>query len=302
MQTRPIAGPTDRPLLAALLRAIPNNREYPGVEDLGDLLEDTAIDRVRDTRLWLAPDGSALAMAWLRPEYNTLFFHLHPSAGPVADELLRWGAGRAAEAGGERGEPLRLLARANSDNPARVALLRRHGFSQEDWFVPHYERPLASPIDPPALPEGFTIRHVAGEGEVEDYVALHRAAFGTEVMTAEARLRSMREPTYEPELDLVAVAPGGELAAFVVGWIDHEEQARSGRRVGWTDPVGTRPQYQRLGLARALLNEACRRLQERGIEVAATGTGSWNAPMLALAEATGYREVYRSLAFGKDIR
>lgn len=303
MQDRPIAGPADRELLTALLRSIPNNREYPGVEDLPDLLEDAALDRRRHTRLWLAPDGTPLAMMWLAVAYDTLHFHIHPGAPPeVEAELMRTALYRASAVARERGGPLSLVGRANSDNLQRVALLERHGFAPLDWFVPHYERPLSASIDPPALPDGFGVRTVAGEHEVEAYVALHRAAFGTEIMTVEARLRAMREPTYEPDLDLVAVAPDGELAAFVVGWIDHEEALRSGRRVGWTDPVGTRPAHQRRGLARALLNEACRRLRERGMEVAVTGTGSWNTAMMALAEAAGYREVYRSQAFGLEVR
>jgi hypothetical protein len=47
----------------------------------------------------------------------------------------------------------------------------------------------------------------------------HRAAFGTEYLTVEERLATMREPEYDPELDLLAVAPDGRLAAYCMCFI-----------------------------------------------------------------------------------
>jgi hypothetical protein len=77
-------------------------------------------------------------------------------------------------------------------------------------------RTLDEPIPEPALPPGFTIRAVAGEAEVAARVALQREAFGRTNQTVEGRLAFMRDPAYVPDLDLVAVAPDGTLAAFVV--------------------------------------------------------------------------------------
>lgn len=46
-------------------------------------------------------------------------------------------------------------------------------------------RALAQPIPTPILPDGFCIRPIAGEHEVETYVTWHAAAFGREMVTEE---------------------------------------------------------------------------------------------------------------------
>jgi predicted N-acetyltransferase YhbS len=121
---------------------------------------------------------------------------------------------------------------------------------------------LDEPIPAPQLPDGFTIRHVAGEHEVEQLVELHRAAFGTENMTTTYRLAMMRVPEYDRTLDLLAVAPDGKLAAFCVGYVSEAENRLSEQKLGWLDPVGTRPEFQRQGLARSLLLTGLHLLKE----------------------------------------
>ena len=54
--------------------------------------------------------------------------------------------------------------------------------------------------------------------------------------------RLMRLPGYERDLDVVAVAPDGVIAAYVNGWTDPLN------RIGDFGPVGARPAYRRQGL------------------------------------------------------
>jgi mycothiol synthase len=75
-------------------------------------------------------------------------------------------------------------------------------------------------------------------------VALHRAAFGTDHMTAAERRAMMSAPDYDPELDLVVVAPDGRLAGFCVCGIPVEENAVTRRNEGYADPVGVHPAFQ----------------------------------------------------------
>jgi hypothetical protein len=71
----------------------------------------------------------------------------------------------------------------------RIGNLEAAGFaSQADvgddsWSKVLMLRPKGASLPATALPEGFTIRPLAGEAEVEAYVALHRAVFGSENMT-----------------------------------------------------------------------------------------------------------------------
>jgi ribosomal protein S18 acetylase RimI-like enzyme len=143
---------------------------------------------------------------------------------------------------------------------------------------------------------------MGGEAEIEAYVDLHRSTFGTENMTIEYRRTIMSAPDYLPELDLVAVAPNGKLAAFCVCQIFPEDAPRAGgQKEGWTDPLGTRPAYQRLGLARALMLSGMRLLKSRGIDTALLGTSSENLPMQRAAEEVGFRAAVKTLWYSKTV-
>ena len=61
------------------------------------------------------------------------------------------------------------------------------------------------------------------------------------------RDRVMLKPGYQPEHEIIVVAADGRLAAFTTIRLDNLNN------VGLFEPVGTRPVFQRRGLARAML-------------------------------------------------
>jgi mycothiol synthase len=69
-------------------------------------------------------------------------------------------------------------------------------------------------------------------------------------------------PLYRRDLDLVAIAPEGEIAAFCTIWFDDVT------RSGYFEPVATVPARQRRGLGRAVTTEGLRRLQRMGATTA----------------------------------
>ncbi len=180
------------------------------------------------------------------------------------------------------------------ENTWQIALLQRSGFVQENLRSLHYARSLNEPIPEYPLPPGFSLRCVQGEDEVENLVALHRAAFGTENMTVEERLAIMRAPQYERELDLLAIAPTGELAAFCICGIEN-------KNISYTDPIGAHKNYQRLGLGKAVLCAGLQILKQRGIERAELGTSSENIVMQQLATKLGFVVISESLWFSKKV-
>jgi ribosomal protein S18 acetylase RimI-like enzyme len=70
----------------------------------------------------------------------------------------------------------------------------------------------------------------------------------------------LQSPSYDPQLHIVVEAPDGSIAAFA-------GLTRDGaNRTATLEPVGTREQHRRLGLARAAILEGLRRIAGRGVD------------------------------------
>ena len=88
----------------------------------------------------------------------------------------------------ERGAPLPYLVELRADDAERQALVTSRDFTlDEDYPYFHLRHPLAHLPEAAPLPDGITIRPLAGESAVTAYVALHRAVFESESMTVEWR-------------------------------------------------------------------------------------------------------------------
>jgi mycothiol synthase len=280
--SRLYAGETD---LARLIEFLPVARptewvgDYPSATDLREMLCQPEL-RAR-TRLWFDQDDQLLACA-LVDAYRNLLFDYRPDANSpeLAKAIMQWGMTCA-------GLPLDAVCR--EDDVERMAWLARYGFQSQTLRTLRFIRSLSELIPDPQLPTGFSIRPVAGLAEIETLVAVHRAAFGTDNMSVEERRAMMSGPDYLPELDLVAVAPNGQLAGFCVCGIPVAENAITGRSKGNTDPVGVHPDFQQQGLARALILTGLHLLRERGLAYATLGTSSENVAMQAAARATGFQ-------------
>lgn len=290
-------------MLALLVAVRPADRiaDYPGLVDLHELL---ALGSVQaNTRLWFDGEGRVVGFALVDPYHNLCFEIDRPAAGPrIEAELVAWGEAcirRAAVP--EDHDPWSLDASCRADDWQQISMLERNGFVRQEVGSLHMTRALDVPIPAPQVPDGFLIRPVAGEQEVQQLVDLHRAAFGSENMTVEERLAMMRVPEYDPELDLLAVGPDGRLAAVCMCSISREQNRRSGRNEGSTDPVATHPDFQRLGLARALLLTGLHKLKQRGIQTAVLGTSSENTAMQRAAQSVGFEVTATTLWYAKPV-
>jgi ribosomal protein S18 acetylase RimI-like enzyme len=78
-------------------------------------------------------------------------------------------------------------------------------------------------------------------------------------------LNVQQAPMYRRDLDIVAVAPDGELAAFCTLWYDDVT------RTGYFEPVGAEPAHHRRGLGKAVMCEAMRRIKRMGATLVTVG-------------------------------
>lgn len=91
--------------------------------------------------------------------------------------------------------------------------------------------------------------------------------------------------------DLEVESPDGTLAAFTTIWLDDVNS------VGLFEPVGTEPEFQRQGLARAVMSEGLHRMRVAGMRTAQVEHEITNAPAAALYESLGFTVAYETLGF-----
>jgi ribosomal protein S18 acetylase RimI-like enzyme len=290
--------------LLAVSRPASRQSQHPSASSLAEMLSVPA--HRAGVRLWRDADGRLAGYALVDVRYCNLYWDIHPGAtglGLVRDSIA-WASQylpQGRRAWGLSTEDLTLDASCRSDDHERIALLESHGFRALPDRSLHLRRRLAEPIPIPQLPPGFSIRPAAGEQEVDALVDLHRAALATENLSVDDRLSWMRTPDYDPNLDLVAVAPDGRLAAYCFCGIDREGNAGTGRNEGFTDPVATHPDFQRLGLATALLLHGMRLLRDQGVDWAVLGTLNDNIAMQRTAQAVGFQVAWESQWFSRPL-
>jgi ribosomal protein S18 acetylase RimI-like enzyme len=274
---------------------------YPIAADLYEELADPGTQA--SVRLWEDASHELAGFVYVSQYQNLVdVFEASQFNSSIETEMMGWAAAAVQLRSQEKGERLTLDASAREADLPRLAFLERNGFKPHPEASILMARPLDLPVPEPVLPAGFSIRPMGGEAEIEAYVALHRAAFGTGNMTVAHRRAIMSTPSYIPALDLVAAAPNGELAAFCVCQIFPDDKSRGGgHKEGWTDPIGTHPAYQRLGLAKALILTGMRLLKARGLDTALLGTNSENNAMQHTAKAVGFRIVSNTLWYSKPV-
>lgn len=250
--------------------------------------------------LYESDDGRLLALLAPYPTRHVGFdLLIHPDArgGEVEAALLAEGERAVAallHAAGAEEASLGSEA-MDCDAPRREALARLGYVTSGEPSTLYTTRSLRAPIPESILPDGFTIRSVAGEHEVEAVCAVHDGAF-TPKWTRGEYLAVMRTPGFEIERELVVVAPDGRFAAFLVYWVDPVS------RSGLFEPVGCHREFQRRGLAKALMYEGMRRMAAHGMETAIVKHIADNPPAVALYHSAGFRTKYTISDYRKSLR
>lgn len=281
-------------LMAELLRSLPLPTRH--LIDLPWRLSSPALTSGRDARVWQHANGRLVGFAAWQGSWATLDYFVRPGIYQAAVEaaIFDWADQRFRELDRERGHPLPYWVEFREDDQERRQVIEAYGFSLNN---PHsyiqFQHSLTGPLVEVAIPAGFTLRSLAGAYEADAYVALHRTTFKSTSMTLDWRLRSLRMPQYQPGLDLVAVAPGGQLVGFCIGWLDDE------RYIAQIEPMGVHPHFQHLGLGHALLIEMLRRFKAHHASSTLVETESTRLDARALYTSVGFQSVHTIIRKGK---
>ncbi|MBN2147921.1 MAG: GNAT family N-acetyltransferase [Anaerolineales bacterium] len=300
---RTYAGAADLQAMIELIQSLRGRgcQVYPIAADLYEELADAEVQS--SARLWEYKRQQLAGFAYVSSYQNLVdVFDPQQLTPALENELIAWAMSVVQRRNQEKSVTLTLDASTLETDLSRIEFLERHGFVRQAESSILMACPLVEPLPIAQLPPGFTIRPMGAEAELEAYVALHRAAFGSGNMTVEYRRAIISTPDYIPELDLVAVAPDGELAAFCVCQIFPDDSPRAGgNREGWTDPLGTHPAYRRRGLAKALILTGMCLLKKRGMDTAILGTSSENTAMQRTAQVIGFRAISNTLWYCKAV-
>ena len=269
---------------------------HPGGDIIWTMYQSFDLDPCASFQLW-EETGELVGIGWFE-EPDSLAFQVAPhklNDEALAEAMLAWGIHRAREHCADSGGVLRVNAR--SSFPEQLALLSRHGFARETrtplrlverrgyppdgYYMVLFRRDLRDLPAPEPQP-GWVVRPVGGEDEWSERVELHRTVWAPSRITLEAYRRLRAAPVYRPDLDFVAVAPDGRLAAYCICWLDPLT------RVAEFEPVGTHPDFRGRGVGHLLLLEAFRRLRAAGAETATVPTNSVNVPAARLYESAGF--------------
>jgi mycothiol synthase len=262
--------------------------------ELRGLLSRTGFDVNQLTRVASDSDGRLVAFGVLW-RGNVLGMLLHPVAtSHVPPMMLEWARTTVATIG----EHNLVNVVARDDNPGLRAMLDEQGFKIVNREL-RMTRDLTLPIPPPLVPAGYTVRPLAGENELAAWVALYNHAFGDTTIpgpTSIERWRArLRDPDYDPDLNLVVADRHGDIVAMCHCSIPPLEAARLPVPQGRTEPIATHPLHRRIGLARAAILTGLELLRSRGMRSALLTTDAGNHSAHRLYESIGYRLAYSAL-------
>lgn len=293
---RAYAGESDLEPIAAFLNqveAYDQIEEGSSVNELREEFNEPGFDAANSLRLYENEQGELIGFAQLYAAEETvdndgfLWFKVRPDYrdGTIEPAIFAWADERLRQFG-----RVKLRVSARDKEIERQRLVESLGFVPVRYFA-RMRRALSEPIAAPAFPSGY--RLVDGDHDPQAWADLYNESFvdhyNFHPHDAELVRHWQKDPDYRPELNLVAVAPDGTLAAFAWCHINSEHNQRTGRLNGMIGVLGTRRGHRRIGLGRAMLLAALHRLRDAGMAYAELGVDS--------ASPTGANTLYESAGF-----
>jgi mycothiol synthase len=187
----------------------------------------------------------------------------------------------------------------NSEANLLIEFLERRGFELDRYFWA-MRLPAEQPIEPPSMPEGFTVRTFVPGQDEPLWLKARNVTFADHYGSVERTLEEIthlaHEEHFKPEGLFFAFEGGDEekLAGFCYNGIDPREAERLGYRVGHVHSLGTVPEYRRRGVGRGLLLYSINYLRPL-TDVIELGVEGKNRLALPLYENVGFRQ-YRAWA------
>ncbi|GAB3762120.1 GNAT family N-acetyltransferase [Microlunatus parietis] len=252
LQEQWASGPEALTLATDLLRRARLADPYGGVWEAADVQWWSRRPRASDDvprPFWLDDDGpvaGVLITSWRDDRWQCDPIMVPGSAGP--EPAVIWAHAVDLVQTYARGT-VELTVREDDESFSELIMdsgFTVQGRSMIDWLAPEDR------ASPPAPAPGFKIIDRTTQPDAPHPM---RGRNGPEVAE-----RLLACPLYDPELDLAVQTEDGRLAGYSLYWFDPVT------RVGLVEPMRVEDEFQRRGLATAMLLEGVDRLARRGAE------------------------------------
>ena len=107
--------------------------------------------------------------------------------------------------------------------------------------------------------------------------------------------RILKAPHYRAYQHLVAVGSENRVMGECIYWVDRANG------IGVFEPVETRPEYRRRGVARALLMAGLSRMKGQGVKIAKVSHYSDNLAARNLYRSLGFGQVFNRIVYGRQL-
>jgi predicted N-acetyltransferase YhbS len=189
--------------------------------------------------------------------YGEIFVQRHPDHTDLLEEMVAFG-----ETTYLHPEKRRVFLWVYEDDTDLLDVILGRGYERHRDAISYHLEYRLDRIPPLTLPRGFRLQSMEEENDIEKRREIFGRAFNHEDPTdwpsAFAYRELQKAPDYKLSNDLVVIAPDGTYAACCIVWND------ALNRIGHLEPLGTRPDYRRMGLATQIQFEGMRRLQAQG--------------------------------------
>lgn len=233
--------------------------------------------------LWETPDGRPGAILNGEGPGNA-FLQIHPDfEDPVlVDEMVSIAEQHLCR---KTDTGTHLNVWVNENQAMRKDVLRRRGYRRGNWTEFQRRRDMSVQVPDIATTPGYIVRALGDIDELPSrswasWKSFHPYDPDDDYDGWEWYLNIQRCPLYRRDLDIVAIAPDGEVASFCTVWFDDVT------RTGAFEPVGTHVDHWRKGLGKAVMAEGLRRLRSLGATLAFVGSSE--EPAHRLYESMGF--------------
>ncbi|MHA1354903.1 MAG: GNAT family N-acetyltransferase [Candidatus Heimdallarchaeota archaeon] len=206
-----------------------------------------------EVKIW--QDGKKIIAVTILEE-SDLYLNTHPDYKFAELDMIQWAEEERRNLKDKTVEDDVLNIPTLESDVKRIKLLEKLGFINTGFVCYSRIRPNDLEIPDHELPEGYEIKQLDMEIDFHKYLEVISSVFKhCKNMTEESARFFTKASFYNPDLDLVIVAPDDTFAAFCTIRLESE------RIIAEFEPVGTHPNHRKLGLAKAVMLEGLKRLE-----------------------------------------